>query len=294
MIKKNSIIGDIIEQIRESKSSESGMFGDEIGLPIDAEEGTDASAVSTPTGVVGGSEGIVCPKCGSHDVNIHNNGNDFYCVKCGATWPVQDSNANGVDDDEEPVKEAMLHVGTREDDDSFSGLSPLDGDKHVRVYYNQFGAIVAVGKNDDDEPTIEVDIPVDAECSDYYVYHTTQSKVRDTILKVANSLAKKLKNSKDIDDAIKKIGNLGYITESGSNDSSVDLEVGKAYKTNKGVQFEVRKIDKRGTATIYDFDQGAEYKVTKKQLAKLKIEEIHEGRTGFRKTMDSIIDSFCD
>lgn len=181
MIKKNSIIGDIIEQIRESKSSESGMFGDEIGLPIDAEEGTDASAVSTPTGVVGDSEGIVCPKCGSHDVNIHNNGNDFYCVECGDTWPVQDSNADGVDDDEEPVKE-----------------------------------------------------------------------------------------------------------------SSVDLEVGKAYKTDKGVQFEVRKIDKRGTATVYDFDQGAEYKVTKKQLAKLKVEEIHEGRTGFRKTMDSIIDSFCD
>ena len=48
---------------------------------------------------------IKCPKCGSRSVNIHNNGNDFFCVDCGYLWPVLDANDNGqLDDSEDSFK----------------------------------------------------------------------------------------------------------------------------------------------------------------------------------------------
>lgn len=88
------------------------------------EEGTDVSGVATPTGgfkhedipdekkrIVIEAEDkdekdnyisdIKCPKCDSHNVNIHNNGSVFHCVDCGYDWSV---NNDEVEDDTKEEK----------------------------------------------------------------------------------------------------------------------------------------------------------------------------------------------
>ena len=60
---------------------------------------------------------IECPKCGSKSVNIHNNGNDFFCVDCGYLWPVLDANDNGqLDDTESDFKFNHKVVSTSDSD----------------------------------------------------------------------------------------------------------------------------------------------------------------------------------
>lgn len=117
-----------------------GFPGTEIGLPLDREncESTDASGISTPTGVVGDknrkiilddeSKHIVCPECGSKSVNIHNNGTVFHCVDCGYEWSVTDSDNNGIEDDDENRdhfidKEVIDKIKNKEDEVEESKIS---------------------------------------------------------------------------------------------------------------------------------------------------------------------------
>lgn len=91
----------------DSDESSTGVFGTEIGLPIDKEncESTDVSGVSTPTGtlnpqkkVKGISEGmdssdtrdltIQCPECGSQSINVRD-ADIFHCADCGYEWEVE-------------------------------------------------------------------------------------------------------------------------------------------------------------------------------------------------------------
>lgn len=97
-------------------------IGTEIGLSIDHEpvEGTDVGGVSSPTGgfrdvfqdedAEEATSDIICPECGSHDVNIHDNGQNFYCVSCGHSWPVNDSDDDGENDHEETSSDIKKHT----------------------------------------------------------------------------------------------------------------------------------------------------------------------------------------
>lgn len=106
----------------DSDESSTGVFGTEIGLPIDKEncESTGVSGVSTPTGtlnhkkkVVEGYDSedtkdltIICPECNSQIVNIRDF-NIFHCSDCGYEWNfTEEEGRDGMLDnteDEDPI-----------------------------------------------------------------------------------------------------------------------------------------------------------------------------------------------
>lgn len=57
-----------------------------------ATEATTAANVSTPVGGFRNTDNelvhITCPNCGSDYINIHDDGDSFYCSSCGNTWDV--------------------------------------------------------------------------------------------------------------------------------------------------------------------------------------------------------------
>ena len=57
-----------------------------------ATEATTAANVSTPVGGFRNTDNelvhITCPNCGSDYINIHDDGDSFYCSSCGNTWEV--------------------------------------------------------------------------------------------------------------------------------------------------------------------------------------------------------------
>ena len=115
----------------DSDESSSGVFGKEIGLPIDKEncESTDISGVSTPTGTLNPKkkevevhEGmdssdtkemtIVCPECGSQIVNVRD-ADIFHCSDCGYEWEVE---ANRDEGEEERIQRDSMLDNTYDED----------------------------------------------------------------------------------------------------------------------------------------------------------------------------------
>ena len=119
------------------KVIEAGICGTEIGLPIDKEncEGTDVGGVATPTGSLKqkpktrelfeededkeesekeqkDNSGMVCPKCGSKNVNVHNKDDEdvFFCTDCGYKWSVEDADDNGKSDSKQDRKEIQGNI----------------------------------------------------------------------------------------------------------------------------------------------------------------------------------------
>lgn len=41
---------------------------------------------------------IKCPECGSTNINIHNNGESYFCTDCEYSWDVRDADDDGIDD----------------------------------------------------------------------------------------------------------------------------------------------------------------------------------------------------
>ena len=103
-----------VEKTVKRESPEEGFPGTVIGIPLDREncESTDASGVSTPSGVLNprkkfltDGKRLVCPKCKSTSINIHDNGETFYCTDCGYSWSVLDADDDGVEDDKDNMIE---------------------------------------------------------------------------------------------------------------------------------------------------------------------------------------------
>lgn len=42
---------------------------------------------------------IKCPECGSTNINIHDNGESYFCTDCEYSWDVRDADDDGLDDD---------------------------------------------------------------------------------------------------------------------------------------------------------------------------------------------------
>lgn len=57
---------------------------------------------------------IICPKCKSINVNIHDNGSVFHCVDCGYEWSVYDYDDDGKNDDLETRKEIAKDLKERD------------------------------------------------------------------------------------------------------------------------------------------------------------------------------------
>lgn len=119
------------------KVIEAGICGTEIGLPIDKEncEGTDVGGVATPTGSLKqkpktrelfeededkeeskkelkDNSGMVCPECGSKNVNVHNKDDEdvFFCTDCNYKWSVEDADDNGKLDSKQDRKEIQGNI----------------------------------------------------------------------------------------------------------------------------------------------------------------------------------------
>lgn len=119
------------------KVIEAGICGTEIGLPIDKEncEGTDVGGVATPTGSLKqkpktrelfeededkeeskkepkDNSGMVCPECGSKNVNVHNKDDEdvFFCTDCSYKWSVEDADDNGKSDSKQNRNEIQGNI----------------------------------------------------------------------------------------------------------------------------------------------------------------------------------------
>ena len=51
---------------------------------------------------------IKCPECGSTNINIHNNGESYFCTDCEHSWDVRDADDDGLDDDIDNYIDSMV------------------------------------------------------------------------------------------------------------------------------------------------------------------------------------------
>lgn len=51
---------------------------------------------------------IKCPECGSTNINIHDNGESYFCTDCEYSWDVRDADDDGVDDDMDDYIDSMV------------------------------------------------------------------------------------------------------------------------------------------------------------------------------------------
>lgn len=51
---------------------------------------------------------IKCPECGSTNINIHNNGESYFCTDCEYSWDVRDADDDGLDDDIDDYIDSMV------------------------------------------------------------------------------------------------------------------------------------------------------------------------------------------
>jgi hypothetical protein len=51
---------------------------------------------------------ITCPECGSTNINIHDNGESYFCTDCEYSWDVRDADDDGIDDDADDYIDSMV------------------------------------------------------------------------------------------------------------------------------------------------------------------------------------------
>lgn len=51
---------------------------------------------------------IKCPECGSTNINIHNDGESYFCTDCEYSWDVRDADDDGIDDDMDDYIDSMV------------------------------------------------------------------------------------------------------------------------------------------------------------------------------------------
>ena len=51
---------------------------------------------------------IKCPECGSTNINIHDNGESYFCTDCEYSWDVRDADDDGLDDDIDDYIDSMV------------------------------------------------------------------------------------------------------------------------------------------------------------------------------------------
>ena len=51
---------------------------------------------------------IKCPECGSTNINIHDNGESYFCTDCEYSWDVRDADDDGIDDDMDDYIDSMV------------------------------------------------------------------------------------------------------------------------------------------------------------------------------------------
>lgn len=114
----------------ESEDKEETEVPDDAGFETDTENDSESESEDEKekeetlhTGVFIDKDGkrkLKCPECGSFDVNIHNNGTTFHCVKCGYEWPTKDVDDDGYEDEKEQKDDILVQ---QEDDEGEEEMS---------------------------------------------------------------------------------------------------------------------------------------------------------------------------
>lgn len=97
---------------------------------------------------------IKCPECGSTLINIHNNGESYFCTECEYSWDVRDADDDGLDDDIDDYIDAMVE----ELDESYQLIGntyTLQDGSSVYVISNEGSSFNVLDINSTDRYTIQ-------------------------------------------------------------------------------------------------------------------------------------------
>lgn len=97
---------------------------------------------------------IKCPECGSTNINIHDNGESYFCTDCEYSWGVRDADDDGLDDDIDDYIDAMVE----ELDESYQFIGntyTLEDGSSVYVISNEGSSFNVLDINSTDRYTIQ-------------------------------------------------------------------------------------------------------------------------------------------
>lgn len=97
---------------------------------------------------------IKCPECGSTNINIHDNGESYFCTDCEYSWDVRDADDDGLDDDIDDYIDAMVE----ELDESYQLIGntyTLEDGSSVYVISNEGSSFNVLDINSTDRYTIQ-------------------------------------------------------------------------------------------------------------------------------------------
>lgn len=97
---------------------------------------------------------IKCPECGSILINIHNNGESYFCTECEYSWDVRDADDDGLDDDIDDYIDAMVE----ELDESYQLIGntyTLEDGSSVYIISNEGSSFNVLDINSTDRYTIQ-------------------------------------------------------------------------------------------------------------------------------------------
>ena len=103
---------------------------------------------------------IKCPECGSTLINIHNNGESYFCTDCEYSWDVRDADDDGLDDDTDDYIDAMVE----ELDESYQFIGntyTLEDGSSVYVISNEGSSFNVLDINSTDRYTIQESVLLD-------------------------------------------------------------------------------------------------------------------------------------
>ena len=97
---------------------------------------------------------IKCPECGSTNINIHDNGESYFCTDCEYSWDVRDADDDGIDDDMDDYIDSMVE----ELDESYKLIGntyTLQDGSSVYVISNEGSSFEVLDINSTDRYTIQ-------------------------------------------------------------------------------------------------------------------------------------------
>lgn len=103
---------------------------------------------------------IKCPECGSTLINIHNNGESYFCTECEYSWDVRDADDDGLDDDIDDYIDAMVE----ELDESYQLIGntyTLEDGSSVYIISNEGSSFEVLDINSTDRYTIQESVLLD-------------------------------------------------------------------------------------------------------------------------------------
>ncbi len=241
--------------VMKSVPLDESALGTEIGLPLDKEncEGTDVSGVDTPTGTLNKEKKIVCPKCGSENVNVRDN-DTYYCVECGYSWkPGEESvEEKGCKKRKKvSVKEGAIKDLVIDANDMFHNVSDILYSKDypttdaIKKAFKEAGGTVSV------KPRSEKYIEYSGKIKGRTIGGAVMAdSIKGDLNKLAEDIAYAYFISIGGDGSFREV--LPMLKESVIKESA--YKVGKRYKTEDGMFFVVKKINKDGSIKVYDED----------------------------------------